>query len=412
MNTKTYVSVGSVTSYQTKAGRRWRWQAVAATKPGNVKAPRLPVGEAGFHSKREAQDARDEGRRLIQLHGSEKTEHAEAIMTLEQVAQKWLDSIDLAASTLAGYRRNIRNHVVPYLGDKDIREVSVNDFNELYVTLAKNGRKDSKEKGSKLKAATVIKVHQNVLQICAFAKRRDYVEQSLVVDDRWEIPRSYRVKEEAEEVEIWSISEARKVLDWNELNENDDLHVLWRLIAETGVRRGEAIALKWKDINWESGKVSINKAADSARARMTKPTKTYRIRSLGIPEELVKRLLRHKQSRAQFGKAYVSPNSFIFGNEKNELRSPNDVSKRWSNMVRRARAAIGEDQIPRVTLKGLRHSHATQMLEAGIVVKFVQERLGHSDIVTTLNIYAHSTNIIEDKAMVVIAEMWRGEAQA
>ncbi len=384
---------------------------MAATLPGNVKSPRRPVGEAGFHTKREAQEARDEGRRDIQQNGLARPSDVGELATLEQVALAWLDSLDLAAATVAGYRRNIRNHVLPYLGHRVIREISVNDFNDLYATLSLRGRKDSKARGSKLKAATVIKVHQNVLQICAFAKRKGYLDLNLALDDGWEVPRSNRVKEEAEEVEIWSVKEVKTVLQWNEVSETDDLHAMWRLIAETGVRRGEAVALKWKDINWDARKISINKAADSARARMTKPTKTYRVRYLSVTEGLIQHLKNHRVEREEFGKAYVSPNSFVFGNEKNQLRSPNDVSKRWSNMVSRARKSLGEDEIPRVTLKGLRHSHATQLLEAGVSPKVVQERLGHSDIQTTLNIYAHLTNVIQDNAMVLIKKMWDQEAE-
>ena len=107
-------------------------------------------------------------------------------------------------------------------------------------------------------------------------------------------------------------------------------------------------------------------------------------------KDAVSELKTWKLLRAKLGEKFVSPDAYIFGNLRNELRSPNDISARFSRAVEKYLAYTSATKI-RLTLKGLRHSHATQLLEAGINVKVVQERLGHSDIGTTLNIYAHVT---------------------
>lgn len=67
--------------------------------------------------------------------------------------------------------------------------------------------------------------------------------------------------------------------------------------------------------------------------------------------------------------------------------------------VEKALAALGEDAIPAVTLKGLRHTHATLMLESGVHPKVVQERLGHSTITTTMNVYSHVTPTMQRDAV-------------
>ena len=165
------------------------------------------------------------------------------------------------------------------------------------------------------------------------------------------------------------------------------------------MRRGEAMATRWSDLNFETGTLSVRRAADPAKKKAVKATKTYASRSLPLDPELVERLKAWKLLRAQLGEEFVDPDAYIFGNLKNELRSPNDISARFSRSVKKYLAYSSVTKI-RVTLKGLRHSHATQLLEAGINVKVVQERLGHSDIGTTLNIYAHVTatmqaNVVE-----------------
>jgi integrase len=89
-------------------------------------------------------------------------------------------------------------------------------------------------------------------------------------------------------------------------------------------------------------------------------------------------------------------------NDAGAIRSPNEVGRRWTFRVERARAAI--DGLPRVTLKGLRHTHATLLLELGEHPKVVQERLGHSTITTTMNIYSHVTPTMQKGAANRFAE--------
>ena len=80
-----------------------------------------------------------------------------------------------------------------------------------------------------------------------------------------------------------------------------------------------------------------------------------------------------------------------------EIRSPNEVSRRWTSRVQRAQAEL--DELPRVTLKGLRHTRATLLFELGEHPKVVQERLGHSTITTTMNKYSHVTPSMQKAAV-------------
>ena len=89
--------------------------------------------------------------------------------------------------------------------------------------------------------------------------------------------------------------------------------------------------------------------------------------------------------------------AFAFGNLDGTVRNPGDVGERFSRTVKKAQQEL--PTLPDLTIKGLRHTHATLMLESGIHAKVVQERLGHSNITTTLNIYSHVTPTMQEDAM-------------
>jgi integrase len=169
------------------------------------------------------------------------------------------------------------------------------------------------------------------------------------------------------------------------------------LVSFTGIRRSEAIALKWSDFNSGEAFISVRRAADTATSKTLKPTKTYRSRAIALDSDTINVLAKHKQNRAALGPEFVSPEAFIFGTLKNELRGPNDVTARWSRLIKKALEDVAN--LSPVTLKGLRHTHATLLLQAGINPKIVQERLGHSDIGTTLDIYTHVTPTIQVEAI-------------
>ena len=106
------------------------------------------------------------------------------------------------------------------------------------------------------------------------------------------------------------------------------------------------------------------------------------------------------------GADYVAASAFVFGTINNELRGPNDVTRRFSKALRRAQNFLGKEEPPWVTLHGLRHGHATHLLEDGRDPKVVQERLGHTNIQTTLDIYSHVSPTLQKDAVSWLWATW------
>lgn len=118
--------VGSITSYKTKAGVRWRWQLRVPVEPENVDAGTKLAGQAGYATAKSADAGLQEARRKLLAHVRVTPRGAP---TVGDFAASWLDGLRLEAWTIQGYRRIIRNHVVPRLGATRLDRLTASRLN-------------------------------------------------------------------------------------------------------------------------------------------------------------------------------------------------------------------------------------------------------------------------------------------
>ncbi len=150
-------------------------------------------------------------------------------------------------------------------------------------------------------------------------------------------------------------------------------------------------------MNFSTGRLSVRRAADVTTRNKAKSTKTGSARVIDLDGETLATLKAYRTKRGSISIDLARADAYVFGNDAGALRSPNEVGRRWTYRVERAQAVV--DGLPRITLKGLRHTHATLLLELGEHPKVVQERLGHSTITTTMNIYSHVTPTMQKAAV-------------
>ena len=168
------------------------------------------------------------------------------------------------------------------------------------------------------------------------------------------------------------------------------------MAATTGLRRGELAGLRWRDVDFPAGRIVVAQQRAKGGGSVTAdPTKTRRSRRLISLDERtldIRREHRRRQVelRLMAGPAFQD-HDLVFCLADGRPLHPD----RLTQMFRDRSRASG---LPYLTLHGLRHSHATQMLRAGVHPKVVQERLGHSSIAITLDTYSHAIPAMQEDA--------------
>lgn len=389
--------VGSITKYETSAGIRWRWQIRIPLDLENPSGGSKQSGQAGYLTMQEADDALQAFRRLTE---SQKAAQQSGIPTVGDFASEWLKGLRLENSTIYGYEKIVRNHIAPYLGRLRLDQVTPTRIARHYKELQDHGRKDSKALGAGLSANTVNKVHVTLGAIFDAAVSDGYISTNPARQKRTvNAPTGKHIRAQKVEMQTWTAEQLQMFLNWDRDSLQDELYPLWHLIAHTGMRRSEALALKWTDIDQAHARISVRRAADVTRRNVEKTTKTGRARVVDIDQKTVDVLKAWKAVRGSLSLDLARPEAYVFGNVSGEMRSPNEVGARWSYRITKAREELGEDNLPRLTIHGLRHTHATLLMSIGEHPKIVQERLGHSDISTTMNTYSHVTPTMQRDAV-------------
>lgn len=174
-----------------------------------------------------------------------------------------------------------------------------------------------------------------------------------------------------------------------EKENNYQVFSFFRLLAFSGIRKGEALALTWNDISFTNETIKINKALSrglNSRLIIKAPKTKSSNRIISMDTKTMNILKRWKiiQKEKYFKLGYntIKTNQLVYSNESNEFLQPTKT-RVWLEKI------INKNDLTRITTHGFRHTHCSLLFEAGATIKEVQDRLGHDDIQTTMNIYTH-----------------------
>ncbi|WP_211284635.1 tyrosine-type recombinase/integrase [Rummeliibacillus pycnus] len=175
---------------------------------------------------------------------------------------------------------------------------------------------------------------------------------------------------------------------------NLKIYIFFRLLGFSGVRKGEALALTWGDINFDNNSVNINKAISYGKhSRLyLKSTKTRDHREVKMDQKTMDILKQWKVEQAQklklLGFDIEDSSQLVFNNTKNNFINPS-TTRKWLLKIQK------KYNLKLITTHGFRHTHATLLEEAGASLVGIQQRLGHSGNNTTTNTYTHPTETIK-----------------
>jgi integrase len=310
-------------------------------------------------------------------------------LTIREFLESWLTDIasNLAPKTVERYEQIIRLRFLPAMGHLRISKLQPYHVQALYAEWASEKRMDKKRGG--LSPRSVLHHHRVLRNAFQQAVRLQLVTNN--VFDSVKPPKCSKTA-----MAVLDEDEAAKLLRAAE--GSDEMYVPVAIALLTGLRRGEILALRWPAIDWNRRQLSVVQSLSQPKGKLHfGPPKTASSRrTVSLSPLLLDILKRHRtrqgRDRWKFQDAYASLDLVVAQEDGNPI-PPQRLSDGF-------RAFIGHVDVTKVRFHDLRHTHATHALRAGVHPKVVSERLGHSSVAITLDLYSHVLEgLQEDGAM-------------
>jgi len=363
---------------------RWTFICDVTPRDGKLRQQRT---RGGFPSKSAALEA------MHELQSSDATGSMvePRKLTLGQFLTDWLGAVkrEVRSGTLVNYQHAVKV-ISARLGAIPLQALNRQHVKALYTELAESG---NLRDGGGLSAKSVHNTH-----LCLHRALRDAVEDRLIASNPAD--RAHRLPKARTEMKVWKRTQVATFL---EAQRGDRLYAAFRLALTTGLRRGELLALRWADVALDNGTLSVSRAYVRGMDGLAygEPKTNAGRRVVDLDPETVSALRAHRRAqleeRLRWGPAYED-GDLLFARENGTPMDPDGLS---GTFERRA-AKLG---LPRIRFHDMRHTHATLGLEAGIPPKVMQERLGHSSITMTLDLYSHVVPGMQKDAATRIAAL-------
>jgi integrase len=345
---------------------------------------RLQTAKGGFPTKAAAQTALQERVRMLMADVSVHT------LTVGDYLDTWLAGKQaLKQATLANYRDLSDGYLKPHLASIPLLELRAHHLDAMYANIALGRR------GRPLSPASLRRVHSVLRSALNAAVKKRLLPYSPAehIELAPENPKRPRP---------WSVDECMSFL---RTAKTDRLAFLYELLLVTGMRRGEGIGLRWDDIDLEGQALFVvQQIVDVGGRLVVGSPKTKRgSRVVPLDGDTVAGLRRHaaaqQTERLHAGPAWTE-SGLVFTRPDGQALRPEYVTKHFRVLAKQAR-------LPLIRLHDLRHTNASLALQAGVPLKVVSERLGHSQTAITADLYTHVNQVVGREAASQIASVLR-----
>ena len=287
----------------------------------------------------------------------------------------------LRPTTQACYEGRIYTHIIPGIGQIPLCKLTQNELQQFYARLKKGGRKKHVEKfGVGLSDRMVRSCHTT----CRTALEKAVVEGLITTNPAigCKLP-----PKKAKEMQVLTQAE---ILRFLRQAKEEGYYEMFLLELTTGMRRGEIIGLKWRDLNIQTGELSISRQVvkTGKSIEITAPKTKSSIRTILLPPDMIE-ILAELKKHTHGEWMFPSPV------KEGEPRNPSSVYHRFQLILERSHCK-------KIRFHDLRHTFATMALENGMDIKTLSAMIGHISSETTLNIYSHITDTMQQQAAVRI----------
>jgi len=304
---------------------------------------------------------------------------APARQTVGDLLDAWARALNsVSPKTSERYRELVRLHIRPHLGDMRLQALRPTRIEAFYNDLRCGRGPDGKDGRRALAARTIGHIHRLLVKILSTAERDGLIASNPA-------RRAERPKVERTEIESLSETQIREVL--TKLR-GRPMFLIAALGLSTGMRRGEMLALRWRDVDLDVAELQVQQSLEETNEglRFKAPKTRYGRRTISLPSFIVAELRAHKVAQAEqrlaLGLGKDGDDALVLRRPDGSPMLPDSVSSEW-------RRAVVSLKLPKVSLHALRHTHASVLIDAGIDVIQVSRRLGHSSPAFTLRVYGH-----------------------
>jgi integrase len=355
-----------------------------------------------------------DGKRKIQyvaFRGSKREAHAKLTQLLAAVGQgdyvepsktavadfvrsrvdQWEAAGDISARTAQRYRQLAENQIVPHLGAMLLQKLRPLDV-ETWHTALRNGGRVRGEGG--IAPRTIGNAHRILGKALRDAARNGMVARNVV---------SEQSAPKAADDEMVIVRDVpglvERLREWR-------LGTVAMVSLFTGMRLGEVLAVRLNRVDLDRRVAQVREALEQTKAhgiRFKPPKSKAGRRDITLPDVLVEALREHRKRQLEFwmqlGRGRLPDDALLFANLDGGPLSPNAVSAAWADFA----DSIG---MPDVTFHGLRHTHASQLIDEGVDIVTISKRLGHAKPDITLRVYAHLFRKDDSRAAAAINAVW------
>ncbi|MDA2519781.1 tyrosine-type recombinase/integrase [Bacillus cereus] len=374
-------------AYIYKKGKKWAFRAYMGTDP--VTGKEIKKSKSGFLTQKDAKLAAALFER--QFHNGEYIQPSKiAFLNLYNDWERHYSQDAKESSVRA--RRIALKHIINEFGQLPIQKITKKDYQDVIDKLA-----------TQFSTNYVSSIHTSTNMVFEYAITNNLIKEAPTKGIK--LPKKKKTVSDLENDN--SINE--KFLEKEELEEfltvtkNEGLEsdlLAFTMLAYTGLRIGELVALKWSDIDFNEHTLRViktyyNPTNNKLKYTLLTPKTEGSIRTITIDPLLVAMLTQHKQQQEKIikdNKPFYKDNDFIFSTNEGYPKTIKHLSIRMQRLLKKTSIQ------KQVTPHSFRHTHTSLLIEANVHIKEIQERLGHSDINTTMDIYAHMTKNIKKEA--------------